>query len=59
MKIYLRKTYLGYYICCDALRNPFVTIRPYENYSDAMLVAREFASTWATGQRTFRVVDGF
>ena len=56
-KIYIKRTFAGYYVCYSALRSKFVNTRPYHNMNDAMRFAWEAVSSYRTRQSVINVYN--
>lgn len=56
-KVYIKRTYIGYYVCYSALRSKYVSSRPYGNMRDAMAFAWEAVASYRTRQTVINVVN--
>lgn len=56
-KIYIIRTWAGFFICRTVFVNQCINVRPYPDETTAKRAAKEMAGAWEMRQRSFAVID--
>lgn len=56
-KVYIKRTYVGYYVCYSALRSKYINVNPFHNMAEAMRFAWEAVASYRTRQNIINVYN--